>query len=231
MVDGKFILDSADGAAPKQREAGIPLIIGSNSLESAVWSFEPSLGLVQLMPAPSEEELLPCMTSERRKQFVARHLPAAKGDRAAALAMLSTASNFGLAARDVAAANAKTSNSYLYRFEAVPTPGRATSAGSPHGTDIFYIFSSLDKFRSHPEQMSDADWHVASMMTDYWASFARTGVPQSVGGPRWKRYESSDDTLLLVTNAGASNAHIPNLDVLEELREAQRAGLPCRLKH
>lgn len=224
MIDGQILTEPPEIAIREGRAKHIPMIFGNNSLESEIWSFgKEGLGLVRLARPVVEDELLRGLSQSARDKLVGEYLVAARGDRAAALALVATALQQGLAARDLVAASAKYQPTFLYRFEAVPTPGRAVAAGSPHGTDIFYMFSSLDKFRSQPDQMSATDLAVASMMTDYWASFARKGVPHSRQGARWDRYDPATEQLLLVTNNGSVTTRTPNLDLLLEVKARQAA--------
>lgn len=44
---------------------------------------------------------------------------------------------------------------WLYRFNTTPDQTRATIAGSPHGTEIFYVFGTLERFRYRPGEISE----------------------------------------------------------------------------
>ncbi len=84
---------------------------------------------------------------------------------------------------------------YLYdlayaRGDAVP--GTDYPFGALHGLDMAIKFANADP-PADPELMPLAGMRperveMARIMTDYWASFARTGVPSAMGQPEWPAY-------------------------------------------
>jgi para-nitrobenzyl esterase len=52
--------------------------------------------------------------------------------------------------------------------------------GAPHGSEIRYVFGGVS---GTPQQNALAD-----RMLSYWATFARTGDPNSAGAPSWQRF-------------------------------------------
>ena len=219
MIDGRLVIAAPGTLLRDGKGPAIPFLIGNTSMETAVWSFEAAgPGLVPLGGPFTAEGLMPAATPEEREALVGRYLETARGDRPTALAMLSSALQWGMASRDLAAATSQRAPTYFYRLEAVPTPGRTVTAGSPHGTDIFYMFSAIDHFRARPELVTDQDRTTAALMTDYWAAFAKSGVPSSRAGPVWPAYTPADEMALVISNGGAAAGRIPNVDALAAVR-------------
>jgi len=93
---------------------------------------------------------------------------------------------------------------YGYEFARVP-PGRE-ALGSIHGTDITYVFGTLDRpliIPGFPPQGANAvDRQVSDLMQQYWTNFAKTGNPNGGDLPAWPRFEASSRAYLQFTAAG-----------------------------
>ena len=172
------------------------------------------MSLVNIWGPIPEQQLLAGRSPEERERLLKPFLEKAQGDRPVAVSLLGTAMYAGMASRRLAQSIGKYAPAYLYRFEATPTPGRSITPGSPHGTELFHVFSSLDTFRFRPDSITTSERELASKMTDYWASFARSGVPASQSGPIWPRHDPKDEAILLVTNEGATATRFPYLNEL-----------------
>jgi para-nitrobenzyl esterase len=225
IIDGSFLQEAPEAAIRNGSAAPLPMIIGNTGLESAVWSFpDGGIGLVPLSEPVEEEMLLAGLTQAERDQLLAPWLARTGGDRKSALALLATAARQGLAARELAAAVAKRAPAYLYHFDAVPTPARPVAPGAPHGTDIFYVFSTLHKFRYRPQDITPAEHSLAATMTDYWAEFARSTVPGSRRGPSWLRYRSEKERLLAITNSGFRMIPVADRELLARAARNARSS-------
>lgn len=83
---------------------------------------------------------------------------------------------------------------YRYQFDR-PRPQPAGSTGSDmtprafHSAEIEYVFSMLPK-RDTP--WPPEDHALATLMSTYWANFAKTGNPNGVGLPQWPVYNGKD---------------------------------------
>ncbi|HTX49524.1 MAG TPA: carboxylesterase family protein [Caulobacteraceae bacterium] len=90
---------------------------------------------------------------------------------------------------------------FVYHFSYVPAAARPTSFGAAHGSEIPYVFDNLSDVpvtygaRQIPAA-TPGDHEIATAMHAYWVAFAKTGDPDSAGGPAWPRVTKSDDVVL-----------------------------------
>jgi para-nitrobenzyl esterase len=90
---------------------------------------------------------------------------------------------------------------FVYHFSYVPASIRDKSFGAAHGSEITYVFDTLPTApisyggRDIPAATPD-DQKVSDAMHAYWVAFAKTGDPDSAGGPHWPRYTVAGDELL-----------------------------------
>lgn len=93
---------------------------------------------------------------------------------------------------------------FEYEFTRVP-PGRE-ALGSIHGTEVAYVFGTLDQplaIRGLPPQGANAlDTQVSEVMQQYWTNFAKTGDPNGGQLPVWLPFENSSRAYMQFTDAG-----------------------------
>lgn len=96
---------------------------------------------------------------------------------------------------------------YLERTQPVKHPGMGGDGiyryglTCPHSSEIAYVFSNLDKKRGS-EGYTEYDWEIASLMTRYWANFAKTGDPNGEGLPVWSEYTAETPVSLHISDEG-----------------------------
>ena len=78
---------------------------------------------------------------------------------------------------------------YLYRFDQ-PPQGAATAF---HTAEVSYVFNNEVRAPRYSPNMPalsprPSDLKLADAMSDYWVSFAKTGVPAAAGQAAWPRY-------------------------------------------
>lgn len=78
---------------------------------------------------------------------------------------------------------------YLYFFTHRPPGPMAPELGAYHASEIAYVFDNVHTLRNPPAQW---DWRLADIMSEYWVSFARDGVPSAVGEPQWRPYSNAE---------------------------------------
>jgi len=188
IVDGKLVTETAETAYKAHREPRVPLMLGSNSADTAG----------NRIKATTKEQLF-----ARFGQWSAQAKAAYDPDGPTDLATLVSRANddFGQAEPARFAASAFAANGspvYLYRFSYVQTGMREMfRAGTPHGGEIAFVFGTLGtaSFGPPPPPPTPQDQAVSRMAQSYWVNFARTGDPNGAGLPAWPRYDPSKDLI------------------------------------
>jgi len=120
------------------------------------------------------------------------------------------------------------SPAWLYHFSWVTTGRRGEAPGAIHGSEVPYVFATLDSSRLISSLVSDDDRRMAELVQAYWVAFARSGNPNGDDRPEWPAYEAKSDLLLELGEEVAVRAHFlqQRLDLHEEryLRRIGRLG-------
>ena len=213
ILDGKLITETAETAYKAKHEPRIPLMLGSNSADTAG----------NRIRATTKEQLF-----ARFGQWSAQAKAAYDPDGSTDLATLISRANddFGQAEPARFAANAFAANGspvYRYRFSYVQTAMRERMrTGAPHGGEIGFVFGTLT---ARPgSTMSPEDQAVSRMAQSYWVNFAKTGDPNGAGLPAWPRHDPGKDLIFDFHPDGSAGA-IPDsrkarLDVMQLATES-----------
>jgi para-nitrobenzyl esterase len=212
ILDGKLITETAETAYKAHREPRVPLMLGSNSADTAG----------NRIKATTKEQLF-----AHFGKWSAQAQTAYDPDGSADLATLVARANddFGQAEPARFAASAFAANGspvYLYRFSYVqPAMREMFRAGTPHGGEIAFVFGTLGTggFGPPPPPPTAQDEAVSRMAQSYWVNFAKTGDPNGAGLPNWPRYDSKKDLIFEFHPDGSASA-IPDpwkarLDVMQ----------------
>lgn len=156
----------------KQRQAKLPLIIGSNSDEATVAAafgldtadVVKRLGAGRILLKP----LYPGVTDD------------AELGRQAVRDLVFTAFS-----KRIAYLHAQRAPTWRYYFSHVQTGLKPQPPGVGHGSEIAFVMGTGDSCRCLGVPFSDADRAVSRTVGDYWFAFARNGTPTAGGAPAW----------------------------------------------
>jgi para-nitrobenzyl esterase len=203
MADGKMITGSAAKGFADAKEAHVPYLLGGNSDEASLT--RRGLNAAERLAS----------IQQRRVAFITAYDPANTGDADRIIARLVTDTSISEPDRDLARLHAQHGNAtYVYHFSYTPAAQRATLFGLAHGGEIAYVFNTP---RATP--FDDEGRAVASAANKYWAQFAKTGDPDSAGGPKWPRFDAAEEYVMEFPATGvpstAKHFHKDRLDWVE----------------
>lgn len=217
ILDGKLITETAESAYKAHREPHIPLMLGSNSADTAG----------NRVRATTKEQLF-ARYGKWSDQAKAAYDPDGAKDLPTLIAEANN--DFGQAEPARFAARTFAGDGlpvFLYRFSYVQTAMRdRMRAGTPHGGEIAFVFGTLGAplFGPPPPPPSAEDREVSRMAQSYWINFAKTGNPNGQGLPTWPRYEAGKDQIFAFLPDGSAKAipdsWKPRLDVTQLATES-----------
>jgi para-nitrobenzyl esterase len=204
IIDGVTQTMDVAEAFKAGREAKVPYLVGSNSLEFPI---PPSMidgvmgGIAHFSP-------------DQRKA-----LEAVYGGADVYAAYIVTDVIFAEPARYLAALHAANDQpAYLYRFSILSPTAPSFLKGAPHASERAYVFDNLDQ---EDWKTTPADEPLAATMSAYWVAFAKTGDPNGVGRPAWPAYSAAGDQLLDFTNTGPVAEKTPDAARLDAIAAAR----------
>jgi para-nitrobenzyl esterase len=226
ILDGKFIVETAESAYNAGRQARVPLMIGNNSAEIGG-------GFVN---ASSTKEELFALFGELESEAKAAYDPDGNKEFNEVLTKFNTDWVWGEPARFAASSYAKIGEpAYIFLFSYVPSHMKERMRYGPgHGTDISYVFNNLGAggFGPPPPPPTSKDKEVARMMNSYWVNFARTGNPNGKGLPEWPVYSPNTNEILDIEAdgkpTGKTDPRKAKLDVIEKAIESSRVRIQSR---
>ena len=207
VIDGRLVTEDVEAAFAAGREAAVPLIIGTNSAE--FWWMKPS----DLSPYGAIDD---AMTPDERAVLVETY-----GGQDGYDAHVVSDLVFNEPARHLARLHAANGHpTWLYRFDVVPDPSpEPQHPGATHASERPYVFDNL---HTTDWSIGDGDRAAATVLADYWTTFARTGDPNGAGRERWPAFAAGRDRLLEFTNRGPVAKPVPFAERLDLIEAFQR---------
>ena len=222
IVDGDVIPEEVGIIFAEGRQAGVPVLIGSNANEGSAFMeyFVPLFGEGKAGFDAYVAATLP---------EVADELAALYPDDSDAQAIASWQDLFSDVAftypmRAWARSTEPTaSDAYLYWFTWAPPIEQRAEYGAFHAAELGYIFGNLDLFGATP---TDADREFSDLMATIWTQFAKTGNPNGEGLPEWPAYTRASDAYmeLGVDTGSKSGLRLEQLALIERAW-AERRGV------
>jgi para-nitrobenzyl esterase len=210
ILDGKFVVETAESAYKAGRQARVPLIIGNNSAE---------IGGPFVNASSSKEELF-SLFGGLKDEAKAAYDPDGKKEFAEVQTRFNTDKVWAEPARFTANIfAAKGDPSYIFLFSYVPASMKQRMPFGPgHGTDISFAFDNLRA--PNGATVAPEDKEVARMMNGYWVNFAKTGNPNGTGLPKWPVYSPKKNEILDIQSdgkpVGKPDPRKARLDVIEK---------------
>ena len=102
------------------------------------------------------------------------------------------------------------SKAYLYYFDYTFPWAEKMRLGAFHASDVLFVLNNVKhniRFDNWPAySASKADIQMADIISDYWVAFARRGVPDVQGQPKWQDYTEQARHYMAFKNSGAQSA-------------------------
>jgi para-nitrobenzyl esterase len=175
--------------------AGIPLLIGTTKDEMTLFTY-PDETLDTLDDSGAVAAVTPIAGDWAQDMYdlYARTRPDVSPVRRVAAIMTDRfrVGSIRLAERKAAADGAPV---WMYRFD-FETDVESGALGAPHAIDIAFTFANADASAlsgSRPERYA-----VADVVSGVWATFARTGSPQTTDLPSWSPYDTQHRATMLL---------------------------------
>ncbi|MCV7433463.1 carboxylesterase/lipase family protein [Mycolicibacterium bacteremicum] len=202
IVDGDLVPDYPVQVARAGRTLPVPLIIGTNEHEAALfrWMRSPLLpitgrAITEMFAAIAAEQ--PELQIPDQAQIGAVYRGRGKKPG------LGVARDVGFRMPTIwfAEGHGEVAPVYMYRFDWSTPMLRAVGLGGAHATELPYVFGNLVAGRRDPTFKLGglaAGTEVSRRMRARWCNFAAGGTPAAEGAPPWRRYDHEDRANLLI---------------------------------
>lgn len=90
---------------------------------------------------------------------------------------------------------------YTYRYGYVPDYLRAVMPGALDASELPFVFDTVDA--RHGAKTTVNDRAAARLVYEYWVNFAKSGVPSSLKGGAWTRFDPAADNVMIFDAKGA----------------------------
>jgi len=204
VVDGELLPEYPVQAFRSGRAHRIPLLIGTNKDESALFRLMKS----PLMPI--DPPTINSMFAQIAKENPAQDIPDA-GELEPAYAGLSTQKTGMGITRDfgfrmptvwIVEGHSRYAPTWLYRFDYAPPALKALGIGATHATELAYVWGNIaNKLKDVTYKLGGLRTarKVSARMQHRWLAFATAGEPEGLPGePQWVAYDAVSRTSLVI---------------------------------
>ncbi|MEQ8859866.1 MAG: carboxylesterase family protein [Pseudomonadales bacterium] len=182
VIDGDWVVADPGARLARGEFHRVPVLVGSNSHEASVLA---AFGTdAERAVAASGVDVVALRRLYPGDDWAA----AAWGDAAFVAGARYTARAVAQAGEDA----------YLYHFDYVLARRRDKVPGAGHGSEIPFVFNTLDALPFSRMLVADADRAMARRLHSHWLSFARGGDPAGRVEGYWPAYAVDKDTLLYI---------------------------------
>ncbi|ASR50303.1 carboxylesterase/lipase family protein [Blastomonas fulva] len=218
FIDGTLVRESPWRVFARSEPIDVPVLVGANSNEASVI-------LAMRVPPGAALFYLGDYPAAGRAAYGTGLAGEELGEDELARQVLGDAW-FVAPARWLAERTGKGAPSYLYHFDYVAEERRARAKGAAHGSEIPYVFGTLDYLGSVAGPVSAGDRNFSAGVSACWGAFAKTGAPNCPLAPDWPRYDPASDRAVVF---GPQTAIVPQfrkaqIDHLLKVH-AQRTGV------
>jgi para-nitrobenzyl esterase len=198
LVDGWVFPDTISNIFKAGKQNAVPLIVGFNADEGT------TLGVLSAIPEDANTYI---QTAKSRMgplsdEFLTIY-PADDLKRSTLEAFRDSFVTWGMQTWAMAMQQVE-KPAYLYYFSHWPN---GEQLGAYHAGEIIYAFDNVEKIK---QAVTEDDISMASSMSDYWISFAKTGNPNNGKLPIWKPYSKTDRNYIEFKNGES----IPGVNLL-----------------
>ncbi|MEP6906479.1 MAG: carboxylesterase/lipase family protein [Pseudoxanthomonas sp.] len=186
----------------ENKQARLPLIIGSNSDEATVvtaFGVDPAMVVQKL----------------RAGKFLLRQLYPGVTDESQLGREVVRDAIFTSFARRIATLHSQSAPTWRYYFSHVQQGLQGSDPGVGHGGEIPFVLGTGTSCLCLMVPFSTADSAYAQQVGDYWYAFASTGKPSAINAPAWRQDSVHDSRVL---EFGSSTA--PRKDFMKKRLEA-----------
>jgi para-nitrobenzyl esterase len=212
IIDGHLVPTTVAQAFAAGKQAHVPFMLGGNSYEASLF------GKVRQHPETTLDPL-----GDKKDAMVQLF---GNGNAADAASLMWTETAIEEPDRFLARQEAKAGvKAYVYYFSYMPAALRTVAPGTPHGGEIGYVFETLPTAAAKRGGMTipaanGEDRALSAHVHAYWVAFAKTGKPDSAGGPEWPAYTPANDAAI---EFGADGVQVHDqfrkqqLDIIEQI--------------
>ncbi|MEN9925220.1 MAG: hypothetical protein RL268_1346 [Pseudomonadota bacterium] len=230
VVDGDLFEKPVRDVFAEGSQAKVPVMVGFNADEGSGLS-----DFFVVAPVPDSPASYEAQVAERFGDLASRWLslyPAS--DLTAAVFDAYRDSEFGWRMEEWAKAAERAGQpAYLYYFahnppmadtvREMPFGTGKRRLGSYHASEIAYVFDAFNQSDLPGIRREDAV--MATLMSDYWVAFAKSGHPNGTGRPTWKPYsDSARDYMRFAGTAQPSSGLLPGSWELHREIDQRRAA-------